>query len=73
MINTLQLRDGRKLLRDGWSDEDVERLTGLGLPNILELRVEAAAAAHHSGACTAPHLHRPFRGESAKAGRSPRS
>ena len=37
-------RDGEKLLRDGWADEDVERFTGLSLPAILLLRAKAAAA-----------------------------
>ena len=44
MINAGQTRDGKKLLRDGWSDEDVERFTGLTLANIVLLRAEAAAA-----------------------------
>ena len=44
MITPLQLHDGTKLLRDGWSDEDVERLTGLNLESIITLRGEAAAA-----------------------------
>ena len=44
MNNSHQLQDSKKLLRDGWSDEDVERLTGLDPTGILLLRVEAAAA-----------------------------
>ena len=43
MIASLQVQDGWKLLQDGWSDEDVERLTGLSLPGILKMRAEAAA------------------------------
>ena len=39
-----QITEGRKLLRDGWADEDVERLTGLSLAGIILLRSEAAAA-----------------------------
>ena len=45
MVHSPQQLDGRKLLRDGWSDEDVERLTGLTLASIILLRAEAASAA----------------------------
>ena len=45
MIHSREHWDGRKLLRDGWSDEDVERLAGLDLHSILLLRAEAASAA----------------------------
>ena len=44
MVDEAQTRDGKKLLRDGWSDEDVERFTGLTLPSIILLRAEAASA-----------------------------
>ncbi len=45
MIHPTQQSDGKKLLHDGWSDEDVERLTGLTLASIILMRAEAASAA----------------------------
>ncbi len=46
MAYSPQQIDGKKLLRDGWTDEDVERLTGLDLESIVLLRAEAASAAY---------------------------
>ena len=68
MINASQTPDARKLLRDGWSDEDVERLTGLGLPGIVLLRAEAAAAAaaRRSSAIADTPFGRPYRSGPAK-------
>jgi hypothetical protein len=39
-----QVQNARTLLRDNREDEDVERLTGLGLLQLIELRAEMAAA-----------------------------
>ena len=44
MTHLDQQWDGKKLLRDGWPDEAVERFTGLSLSTILLLRAEVAAA-----------------------------
>ena len=44
MIHTSTSRDARTLLREGWSDEEVERITGLSLDVIVGLRAEAASA-----------------------------
>ncbi len=44
MIEPIQALDVAKLLRDGMTDEDVERQTGLNLTRIIELRARAAAA-----------------------------
>ena len=43
MIGIEQRCDAVRLLRDGWSDEAVERFTALSLAQVLGLRAEAAA------------------------------
>ena len=43
-MDPLSRSDAKRLLRDGWSDEDVERLTGVSLDAIVVLRAEAASA-----------------------------
>lgn len=43
MINLEQRRDAVKLVRDGWPDEAIERLTALSLAQLVLLRAEAAA------------------------------
>ena len=45
MIRIEQRRDAERLLRDGWSDEAVGRLTALSLEPGLGLRAETAAGA----------------------------
>ena len=55
MNTVLQQKDGLKLLRDGWCDEDVERLTGLSLQNIIELRAEAAAGSSNNAGQQSPN------------------
>ena len=44
MVQSSTLQEAERLLREGWSDEEVERLTGLSLDAILVLRAEAASA-----------------------------
>lgn len=44
---------GVRLLRSGGSDEEVERLTGMSLLQIIELRADAAAAPAALGAAEA--------------------
>ena len=44
MIEPIQVDDGVRMLRDGRSDEDIERTTGLSLLRIIELRASAATA-----------------------------
>lgn len=58
MIHSLQQADARRLLRDGWVDEDVERLTGLSLSGIVLLRAEAASAIY-GGTAAPPRTPRP--------------
>ena len=55
MIPSSTSADAYKLLRDGWSDEEVERFTGMSLDAILVLRAEAASAP------VAVKARRPFR------------
>ena len=43
MVEPLNVRDAVRLTRDGWCDEDVERLTGLPLLSILAIRAAAAS------------------------------
>lgn len=43
MTRSEQMIIGVRLLREGWSDEDTERLTGISLAEIIELRAEAAS------------------------------
>ena len=43
MMDTTQYRDAIKLIRDGWSDEDVERLTRVSLLEIIGVRARAAS------------------------------
>ena len=43
MVDSIHDRDAVRLARDGWSDEDVERLTGLSLLEIVGVRARAAS------------------------------
>ncbi len=58
MIHSLQQTDAIKLLRDGWVDEDVERLTGISLSGIILLRAKAATAIY-GGTAEPPRTPRP--------------
>lgn len=49
-MNALEQTDlGVRLLREGRSDEEVERLTGFSLLRIIELRMDAATAPASEG------------------------